>query len=78
MQQTPTLIEQTDKRYKLLIIAGNLLFALGILLCFSSFSETVSNAGIAIETMLKVGGTTVVTGILVHALGKFFAWWEHG
>jgi hypothetical protein len=78
LMEKPTLIEQTDKRYKKLIVAGYLLFFIGVIICFSAFSETVAKSGISIGTMMKMGGTTTLTGFLIACLGKFLAWWEHG
>lgn len=78
MKQTPILIEQTDKRYKVLMLIGGIVFVLGLVAGGLAVSNTALTTYIGDMVLLKTAGALTLTGIGVHVLGRVFAWWDHG
>lgn len=68
VETTPTVIEQTAKRYKVMQAVGALVMIAGFSSLFISDSPQFS------ARMILVG----MMGTLIYAAGRLLAWWYHG
>lgn len=69
----PLVVELTSKKYKGIILLGNVLFIFAVFLFFLSLSGSIDPlAGIGFALM--IGGIGLVIGIF----GRFLAWWNNG
>lgn len=75
--QAPVVVELTSKKYKSLIVLGNLLFFGSIAFFFFTFSQT-ARGFFSIDTGVSIVFVTFIVSIVVYSIGKFLAWWNHG
>jgi len=93
MSITPTVIEQTKKRYKAMEIASNIVATIGTILVFfhflspgevSSIVNELTGWSISIPDWLafpdwswEIKAGVIVGGLFIYWLAKFLAWWFH-
>jgi len=72
---TPTTVELTAKRWKVMKLVGMLITFLGVFLLVGAGALPETDG---MPAMVAVGGVYILVGPLIWITARVLAWWHHG